>query len=85
MFSLKIEALDADPFVIMTLHGSIAGVTVYELKHEGNRLIDYLGRHIVVLDMAAVDMIDSAGIGVIALFQDLQKHGGTPGDCPAHF
>lgn len=84
--TLKIEILDQDPFVILTLRGTLSGVNVYELKHEGNRLIEYLGRLYVILNMKDIDFIDSGGIGVIVhFFQSCKKMGGrlavvTPAD-----
>lgn len=74
--TLEIETADHDPFAIMTLHGALAGSTVYELKHAGNRLIEYLGRHYIVLDLGDVTFIDSAGIGVMVYFFQACKNMG---------
>lgn len=75
--TLKIETQDLDPFAILTLRGALSGVDVYTLKHEGNRLIEYLGRLYVVLDMKEIEFVDSGGIGVIVhFFQACKKMGG---------
>lgn len=74
--TLKIKTTDRDPFAIVELDGVLAGPTVYELKHEGNRLVQHLGRHYVVLDMEKVTFIDSGAIGVVMYLVNMCKQMG---------
>ncbi len=74
--TLKIETTDRDPFAIIELDGVLPGLTVYELKYEGNRLVQHLGRHYVVLDMEKVTFIDSGAIGVVMYLVNMCKQMG---------
>ena len=64
-FQLSLTTHDHDPFAVIELSGMLAGPTVYQLKHEFHRLIEYLGRNYVVVDLRQVSFIDSGGIGVV--------------------
>lgn len=62
---LKIETQEFHPFAILTLDGWFAQAEVYKLKHECSRLVEYLSRHFLILDLANVTFIDSSGVGVL--------------------
>lgn len=61
---LEIHTIDRDPFAIIKIKGELRTATVYDLKHECNRLIEYYGRNLVIIDAAELAYSESSGIGV---------------------
>ncbi len=76
MQELKIDIEDHQPLAILTLTGFFAASEVYKLKSLAEGLLRE-GSKYVVLNLAAVDYVDSAGLGVLMqVWQNCQKNSG---------
>lgn len=73
---LQVQTQPMSPLVVgVSLSGRIDNHTAPELKEEIDRLLAGPAKTLV-LDMAKVDMVTSAGIGTIVAAQETAKHRG---------
>jgi anti-anti-sigma factor len=62
---MKIEIRDVGSVSVLDLHGKFAGRECYQLFHDAvDRLLDQGKRHVVV-NLAAVPWVDTAGVGAL--------------------
>lgn len=74
---MKFTRTDTDDETTLSIIGTLDALTVPEIRSCVDTLVEE-GRQDIVVDMAAVDLIDSSGVAVIvSLYKRVRAHGGT--------
>ena len=76
LFDIKTDELDVPGTAVVRVIGELDVATAPRLRQEGVRLVG-VNINRVVLDLGAVDFLDSTGLGVVVgMVKRLRTHGG---------